>query len=185
MKKFALALLLLPAISFAENVNFVSAEFGIGSDSVDTIGGIGYEAVIAGKLSAGLNYTEIHFDDGSDYDAIEVNVDAAFGSFDTGSLYVGVGAMMAYNNDSDFLDGLFVSEPSANDDLTTAFNAGFAKRSGDDLDYDIGVVFVDNYKIYTASLRASLGDSGFGLTYAIKKAQRGITLTSLGISYKL
>ena len=182
MKKIALTLLLLPAISFAENINFAGIEFGVGSDSIDTIGGIGYEAVIAGKLSAGINYTEIHFDDGSDYDSIEVNVDAAFGSFNTGSLYAGVSAVMPYNNDSNFLDGVFTSSPSATDDLSTSINAGFSKRSGEGLDYDIAVVFVDNYKMYTASLRAALGNSGFGLTYAVKKVESGIALTSLGLN---
>lgn len=99
MKNFAFALLLLPAMSFAETVSFVSVDFGAGSDNIDTVGSIGYEAVLEGKLSAGINYTDIQYGDGSEYDSIEVNVDVAFGSFNTGSLYAGVGTVMPYNND--------------------------------------------------------------------------------------
>lgn len=64
-------------------------------------------------------------------------------------------------------------------------NAGFSKRSGDDLDYDIGMIFVDNYKMYTAFLRAALGSSGFGLAYAVKKVEGGVAVASLGLSYIL
>jgi len=182
MKKIALALLLLPAMSFADNVNFVGVEYGIGSDSVDTVGGIGYESVIVDKLSVGINYTDIHYDDGSKYDFVEVNVDYAFGSFSTGSLYTGLGTVMPYNEEGDILDGVIQSSPSVHDDLSTAVSAGFSKRSGEGLDYDMAVVFVDNYKLYTASLRAALGKSGLGLTYAVKKADGGIALVSLGLN---
>ena len=46
----------------------------------------------------------------------------------------------------------------------------------------MAIVFVDNYTMYKASLRAALGNSGFGLTYAIKKVEGGIALASLGLN---
>jgi hypothetical protein len=186
MKKIAFALILLPAISFADNVNLFSAEFGKGSDNIDSFN-IGYEAVIGGKLSVGLDYVDLQFEDGTEYDTLEVNVDFALGSFDTGSLYAGVGAVMPYNmtTGNKILDGLLQSPSSDHDKLSNAFNAGFAKRSGDGLDYDLGVVVVDNYKLYRASLRAPLGDSGFGLTYAVDKVDNGVALCSLGLSFTL
>ena len=42
-------------MSFADNVNFIGAEFGVGSDNVDTVSGIRYQSVIVDKLSAGIN----------------------------------------------------------------------------------------------------------------------------------
>ncbi len=186
MKKIALALLLLPSISFADNVNFFAAEFGKGSNSINSLN-IGYEAVIDGKLSVGLDYIDLQFEDGTEYDTIEVNVDFAFGSFETGSLYVGVGTAMPYNMSTNMklLNELIESDSSVHDNLSTAVNTGFSKRSGDGLDFDLGVMVVDNYKLYKASMRAPLGDSGFGLTYAVDKVDGGVAICSLGFSFTL
>jgi hypothetical protein len=184
MKKIALALLLLPTISFAENVNFFNAEIGIGGDNIDTVNSIGYEAVVGGKLSAGLKYVDLQFEDGSKYDSLEINVDYAFNTFDTGSLYTGVGTVMPYNEGGDILGGILQSPNSAHDKLSTAVKAGYSKRSGDSLDFDIGVVFVDNYTMYKASLRVPL-NGDFGLTYAVTQIESGTALASLGLSFTL
>ena len=101
---------------------FIGAEFGVGSDNFDTVGGIRYQSVIVDKLSAGINYTDIHYDDGSKYDFIEVNVEYAFGSFSAGSLYTRLGTVIPYNEEGDILDGVIQSSPSVHDSLSTTLH---------------------------------------------------------------
>ena len=186
MKKMLFCLLLIPAVSYAETTNVFSAEHGVGEDNINSVRTFSYEGIISDRLTASLSYVDLWYEDGFQYDSFEVDVDFAFGSFEKGSIYIGGGSVMPYNYKTyGRLDEIFESPKSPYDQLTSAINLGFSKRTGNSFDYDLGVAFVDNYKLYKASLRAPLAKSGFGFTYSLKKVENGSTTTSLGISYSL
>lgn len=170
MKKLGLALLLLPTISFADNVNFVGAEYawtsGYTGLNVDGYT-VSYKAVIDENLSAGLGYVVIDVEDYYGYgyrsDVAIAQVDYAFGSFKTGSLYAGVGI--------GFSDG----------NTEEAVEVGFAKRSGEGFDYGLAVTFDDGDSAVEASFRAPLGDSGLGWTFGVGVSD-GITASRTGLN---
>lgn len=188
MKKTLLALLFFPAIALADSssvVNFLSAEYAEASNGSDnSVAGYGYEAVISGKLSLSLDYTDARYEDDTVFDSTNANVNFAIGSFDEGSYYVGVGAVIPYNNDSG--SEFTKSKKSIHDDLSTAVNVGYSKRSGKGLDYNIGAALVDDRApIYSASMLVPVGTSGFGLSLGLKKSEGGFTYTSVGVSLTL
>lgn len=171
MKKLGLVLLLLPAISFADNVNFLGAEYAWVSGIPDEISvdgyTIAYTSVMNEKLSAGVSYVVLDAVDYYGYgvraDYATAQIDFAFGSFNTGSFYAGAG--MA------FADG----------DTAEAFKVGFAKRSGEGFDYDLAVAFEDGESAVGASFRAPLGDSGLGWTFGVVGSD-GVTTTHTGLN---
>ena len=171
MKNIVFALLLLPAVSFAENVNFFGAKYAWMSGIPDEISvdgyTVGYTSVIDEKLSAGVSYVVMDAETYGGYgvraDYAVAKIDFAFGSFNAGSLYAGAG--MA------FADG----------ETAEAFTVGFAKRSGEEFDYDFAVAFDDGETAVGVSFRAPLGDSGLGWEFGVVGSD-GITTTSTGLS---
>jgi len=170
MKKLGLALLLLPTISFADDVHFIGADYawvsGVSGLNIDGYT-VSYRAVIDESFSAGLEYVVIDAENyyGSGYrtDYTVAKVDFAFGSFKTGSLYAGVGI--------GFVDG----------DNAEAVEVGFAKRSGEEFDYGLAVIFEDGDSAVEASIRAPLGDSGLGWTFDVNVSD-GITVSRTGLN---
>jgi hypothetical protein len=143
MKKLALTLLLLPVLSFADNVNFFGTQYtwmsGIPDEEPTTHGyTISYESVIDETISAGFSYVNLNATDEttkvmSEMQEVNVSADFAFaGSFDTGALYVGLQADLHDNSDRSFLTKI-----------------GVASRSGKGFDFD-------------ANISSSYGDIGIG-----------------------
>ena len=166
MKKVFLVLVLLPAFSFADNVSFVGADyyrvsgFGLSADGYQ----IGIMSVFNGKTSVGLAQTEIS-EYGIDISLTTLSVDYAFGSFDDGSFYAGIGGV----------DGEGDSE--------AVFSLGYAKINGQGLDYDISLSTVDGETAIGASLRGEIGESGLG--WKIGAASDGdISSQTVGINFK-
>ena len=103
MKNIVFALLLLPAVSFAENVNFFGAKYAWMSGTPDEISvdgyTVGYTSVIDEKLSAGVSYVVMDAETYGGYgvraDYAVAKIDFAFGSFNAGSLYAGAGMAFA------------------------------------------------------------------------------------------
>ena len=183
MKKTLLAFLLFPAITLADSgvVNFLSAELGSASGgSGDSVAGFGYEAVISEKLSLSLDYSDLRYEDGTVFDSTEANMNVAIGSFGEGSTYVGIGALIPFNNDTG--PEFIASANSIHDELSTGVNAGYSKRTGKGIDYDIGVTFLDKRAPrYSASILAPVGPTGFGISLGLEKSEGGLVYTSLGV----
>lgn len=167
MKKLILALLLLPAFSFADNVNFVSLNHMTLDDGTESLNAysVGYQGVFGGKLAVGLSHLKSQDDtcDGCDIQSLSANY--AFGSFDDGSFYLGVA----------FGDG------SELDDSTDGINIGYAKINSDGLDYNVSASAVEGVTALGVTLRAPIGDSGLGWQVGLSDTD-GVTTTMAGIS---
>ena len=171
MKKLGLALLFIPATTFADNVGFFGAEYAVWSEISDDLNvdayTVGYEAVIDEKFTAGLNYIAIDVEDNYGYgyrdDYAVVNLDVALNSFSTGSLYAGLAVA--------FRDG----------DTPELFKLGYAKRSGNGVDYDIAVGVDDGETLFDFSMRVPLGGSGLGLTFGVTDSDYS-RVTRVGIN---
>jgi hypothetical protein len=166
MKKVFLILTLLPAFSFADNVSFVGADYFRISGYGESADGyqIGIMSVFNGKTSVGLAQIEVS-EDGIDVGVTTLSVDYAFGSFDDGSFYAGIGGV----------DGEGDSE--------AAFSLGYSKRSGQGLDYDIGLSTVDGETAFGATLRGEIGENGLG--WQIGAASDGdVSSQTVGLNFK-
>jgi hypothetical protein len=151
MKKLCIALLLLPSVSFAESVNFFGVHYATVNGNSDEISANGYKLdykrVYEG-FSAGLDYTVIDFEhsliETKDREQ-EVNASLDFGfsgSFDTGILYVGLGAEMYNGSNQNYL-----------------VKFGAAKRSGEGLDFDFNLSSQHGDIILGGSLQGPIGNS--------------------------
>tara|TARA_B110000967_G_C18668473_1_gene451805 strand:- start:118 stop:621 length:504 start_codon:yes stop_codon:yes gene_type:complete len=166
MKKVFLILTLLPAFSFADNVSFVGADYFRVSGYGES--GDGYQisvmSVFNAKTSVNLSHAEIS-EYGIDISMTTLNVEYAFGSFDDGSFYAGIGGV----------DGEGISEP--------AFTLGYSKRSGQGLDYDIGLSTVDGETAFGATLRGEIGGNGLG--WHLGAASDGdVSTQTVGLNFK-
>jgi hypothetical protein len=165
MKKLLLALILLPASSFAENVTFAGTQYYRLSGFGDSLDGYAFGLMTAGE-KASFSLTHVRLSEGGlDADITSVDAEYAFGSWRDGSWYAGIG----------FTDGEGSSEGS--------LSLGYGKRSGEGLDYDIGLVYMDGETAFGGSLRGEIGDSGWG--WQVGAASDGdINSQSAGINYK-
>ena len=167
MKKIVFALLFLPAVSFADNVHFASISHMTLDDGIESLNGysIAYQGVSDGKFAIGLSHTESRDDlcDGCDFQSLSINY--AFGSFDEGSVYLGAA----------------LGENSEVEGSTDGFTIGFAKISGDGLDYNFSAAVVEGVTAMGVSLRAPIGDSGLGWQAGLAESN-GITTTMVGLS---
>jgi hypothetical protein len=155
MKKIALALLLLPAISFAENVNFIGTQYswmsGIANEENASGYAISYRSVMDKKISAGLSYVVIDVDNvitgaWSKREEVNASVDFAFiGSFDTGAVYMGLDTDLRDDPDRSYLTKL-----------------GVATRSGKGLDFDVNISTRHGDIGLGGSIRGPLSDTIIG-----------------------
>tara|TARA_R110000764_G_scaffold21549_1_gene54394 strand:+ start:75 stop:578 length:504 start_codon:yes stop_codon:yes gene_type:complete len=164
MKKLMLAMLFLPAVSFADNVNFVSLNHVTLDDGFESVNAysVGYQGVFGGKIAVGLSHLESQDDVCDDCDIQSLSANYAFGSFDEGSVYLG--AVLVEDEGS-----------------TEGFTIGFAKISGDGLDYNFSAAVVEGVTAMGVSLRAPIGDSGLGWQVGLAESD-GITTTMAGLS---
>lgn len=167
MKKLFFALLLLPTVSFADNVNFASLNHVTLSDGIESVNGysLGYQGVFDGKISLALTHFESQDDicDGCDIQSLVASY--AFGSFDEGSFYLGAS----------------VGDSSEADESSHGINIGYAKSSGNGLDYNVSAAVVEGIAAFGVTLRAPIGDSGLGWQVGLAESE-GVTTTTAGLS---
>ncbi|MDC1210894.1 hypothetical protein N8087_03085 [Porticoccaceae bacterium] len=166
MKKSILGLMLLSSVSFADNVSFVGADYAHVSGFGDSIDGyqLSARSVFNGKVSVGLSYIELSAY-GFTTDAATLTIDYAFGSFNDGSFYGGVG----------IVDG----EGGAD----TGVTLGYSKISGEGLDFDVSVAHVDGESALGVALRGPIGDSGLGWNIGAT-TDGDLSSQSVGINFK-
>ena len=162
MKKILLLLL----ISFIAKPDYSGVDLSLTSDGDVDIVGIGYEQVTS-KLSFGVSYgrAEVGIFSGNVYG---VGLAYAFTDFNTGSFFV----------DVDYIN-VDVLGSSASD---TSFGLGYAKASGDGLDYSVGISDSDAGTVFSAGLTSWLGN-GLGIGAGIG-ADDNDTSYSLSLIYK-
>lgn len=166
MKKFLLVFTLLPTFSFADNVSFIGANYIRMSGYGDSFSGyhVSGMTVINAKTSVELSHIRVS-EGGSDASATGLEVDYAFGSFDNGSFYAGIGGASGEGSSEAF------------------FSLGYANRSGQGLDYDVGLSHSDGATAIGAALRGEIGSSGLG--WHIGAASDGeISSQTAGLNFK-
>ena len=161
MKKILLLLL----ISFIAKPDYSGVDLSLASNGDVDIVGIGYEQVTS-KLSFGVSYgrAEVGIFSGNVYG---VGLAYAFTDFNTGSFFVDV-------------DYINVDLGVSADDTT--FGLGYAKASGDGLDYSVGISDTDAGTVFSAGLTSWLGN-GLGIGAGIG-ADDNDTSYSLSLIYK-
>jgi len=166
MKKIALALLLLPAVSFAENINFIGAQYTwmSGISDEEKVDGymVGYERVFGDGFAAALDYIVLDTENKTlgtkdRHQEVNASVDFAFiGSFKTGAVYIGLEKEL-YNG-------------SNNKYLT---KVGVATRSGEGLDFDFNISTRHGDIGLGGSMRGQLSDGimgwELGFTHVLNK----------------
>jgi hypothetical protein len=165
MKKFFLIFTLLPAFSFADSVSFVGADYFRVSGYGESADGhqISVMSVFNAQTSVALSRVEVS-KNGIDISVTNLAVEHAFGSFNDGSFYVGMG----------IVDG---------EAFEPGFTLGFSKRSGQGLDYDIGLSTVDGETSFGATLRGEIGGNGLG--WRVGTSSDGdIELHTVGLNFK-
>ena len=174
MKKIALALLLLPSISFADNVNYANLNYAkLDSDfgSADAYE-VSLQTVLEEKLSiyVGLLFAEdgaLTNNEVSDFpDAKELSFAYALNSFNEGSFYLGAGVL-----DFDVADS-----------AELVASIGYAKLSGDELDYNVSISDIDGESVFGLALSGLVGDSGLGWNASLRTGA-DIDVTSVGLSF--
>ena len=161
MKKILLLLL----ISFIAKPDYSGVDLTVATDGDVDIVGIGYEQVTS-KLSFGVSYgrAEVGIFSGNVYG---VGLAYAFTDFNTGSFFVDV-------------DYINVDLGVSADDTT--FGLGYAKASGDGLDYSVGISDTDAGTVFGAGITSWLGN-GLGIGAGIS-ADDNDTSYSLSLIYK-
>jgi hypothetical protein len=153
MQKFGLALLFtMPMVSLADTVHFASASIS----SEDSIG-IGYTAVIDGKYAVGLS----HSDATDDIGVTAGGLHYGFQSFDTGTVYFGLGIADVAGSSETISTNLYDIEVDTGGTSVSA-QLGYAKLSGEGLDYSFSLVTVDGDSSVSASMRQPIEDSDWG-----------------------
>ena len=150
MQKYGLALLLtMPVVSFAETVHFVD----VGITSQDSVKGyaVGYTGVINERLALGIGHSRAS-KDGKDVSATTAGFNFGFQSFDTGSVLFGMGIANVSGSSQTVSTNL-------NDiELDTSGSSiygeiGYAKLSGEGVDYKVSLVTMDGENSVSASIR--------------------------------
>jgi hypothetical protein len=166
MKKIVFALLLLPAVSFAENINFVSLSHITADNGYESINGysLGYQGVFGGVFALDTSYTDSQDDicGGCDFQGLSFKF--AISSFDEGSFYLGA----AFNDGSDI-------------NSENGYSVGYAKINGDGLDYGVSATVFEGITEMGVTLRAPIGDSGLGWQVGLAESD-GVTTTTAGVS---
>ena len=165
MKKTIFALCFLPLTTFADNVSFFDIGFGEMGNGFETISGYStaLETVIDSSVALGISHLESS-DDAADVGISQIDINYALDSFNDGSFYVGASFI-----DSDEFE-----------DNQDGFSIGYAKKSGEGLDYDIAAAIVNGVVGYGISLRSQIGENA-GLRYGLSESN-GVSLVSLAVS---
>ncbi|MDG1495491.1 MAG: hypothetical protein P8Q91_06445 [Porticoccaceae bacterium] len=166
MKKIVLGLMLLSPVSFADNLSFVGADYFRISGFGESVDGYRLSAmnVFSGKTAVGLSYIRVS-ENGVSADVTALNADYAFGSFNDGSFYIGGS----------------VQDSDAGSDAGVAI--GYAKISGEGLDFNVSVAHVDGESALGVVLRGPLGDSGLGWNLGAS-TDGDLSSQSAGINFK-
>lgn len=166
MKNLILSLLFLPALTLASNTDYVGLQYGSWGNDTDTnVYSINYQNV-SEKLTAGISYSYSDTDTvfGTfESDVLNTSLEYAFGSFVDGSIYSGL--TLAFDA------GTWVE----------IFEVGYAKRSMEEVGYELGVLTADGDTAIVGELRVPLGDNGVGWTLKVQ-SDDDYTFTALGIS---
>jgi len=157
MQKYGIALLLtIPVFSFAETVHYASASI---TSQDSTMGyGIGYTAVINGKYAVGLSHSDTTKDDIS---ATVGGLRYGFQSFETGTVYFGLGIADVSGASETVSAGLYDIEVDSSDTSGYA-EIGYAKLSGEGMDYSFSLVTMDGETSVSASMRQPIEGSDWG-----------------------
>jgi outer membrane usher protein FimD/PapC len=179
MKKIALALLLLPAISFADSVNYANLNLAmldsdyVSSDAIE----LSLQSVLEEKLSIYVGF--LYAVDGAfDNDEVALLPDVkklsfayALDSFSDGSFYLGAGARNV--------------DVAA--DTDAELSIGYAKFSGNELDYNVSLSNIDgdgeSEFEFGLALYGLVGDSGLGWNASLRTGT-DVDVTSVGLSFK-
>lgn len=166
MKKIVFALLFLPAVSFADDVNFVSLSHVTLDNGSESINGysLAYQGVFGDAFAFGVSNTESEDDVCNGCDLQSLSINFAITSFNEGSFYLGG----AFNDGSDI-------------DSQNGYSIGYAKINGDGLDYNISATVVEGVSATGITLRAPIGDSGLGWQVGLSESN-GETVTMAGVS---
>lgn len=180
MQKFGLVLLLvLPTLSFANNVHFANVSF----TSQDSITGyaIGYTGVFDEKYALSLGHADASKGEIS-ITSTAAGFNYGFQSFNTGSVYFGLGVAR--------LDGLTMNiktpyyELSIDSGGTSGLaRLGYAKLSGEGLDYDLSLVTMDGESHVNAVMRGAIDNSDWGWLFGVSSngdeaaVSAGVSLT--------
>jgi hypothetical protein len=178
MQKYGLALLLiLPVISHAETVQFADANM----TTQDGVKGynIGYTGVTNGKYAYGLSYSSAS-QDGLDAKATTVGFNYGFQSFDTGSILIGLGVVNVSGSSYTISTNLYDIEVDTSGSSGFA-EIGYAKLSGEGLDYKVSLVTMDGETSIGASMRKAFEGSNWGWQLGIAN-DGDVTALSAGVS---
>ncbi len=159
MQKYGLALLLtMPVVSFAETVHFADVSI----TSQDGVRGyaIGYTGVINEKFALGLGHSKVS-DDGIDVSATTAGFNFGFQSFDTGSVLFGMGVANVSGSSQTVSTNLYDIELDASGSSVYA-EIGYAKLSGEGVDYKVSLVTMDGENSASASIRQPIEGSDWG-----------------------
>jgi len=154
MRNIIFVALLMPAICSAqgEPLQFMSGSYdrvSVYGSSIDGYG-IGYMAV-QDNFSFSLNSSRFS-EFGETIVLSSLGFDFGLGSFNDGAFYIGVGGSYAHVSFWDEATSLFT------------YSAGYSKRSGRGLDYDISATHGDGETSFGFLLRGQIGEDGLGWT---------------------
>ena len=178
MQKYGLALLLtMPVVSFAETVHFADASI----TSQDSVKGyaIGYTGVVNEKFALGLGHSKAS-KDGIDVSATTAGFNLGFQSFDTGSVLFGMGVANVSGSSKTVSTNLYDIELDTSGSSFFA-EIGYAKLSGEGLDYKVSLVTMDGDNSVSASIRQPIEDTNWGWLLGIA-TDGNSTALSVGVS---
>ena len=159
MQKYGLALLLtMPVVSFAETVHYADVSI----TSQDSVRGyaIGYTGVINEKFALGLAHSKAS-KNGIDVSATTAGFNFGFQSFDTGSVLIGMGVVNVSGSSQTVSTNLYDIEFDTSGSSVYA-EIGYAKLSGEGVDYKVSLVTMDGENSVSASIRQPIEGSDWG-----------------------
>lgn len=157
-KSLLVLLLVLPTLSFANTVHLASANI----TSQDSIRGysFAYTAVFERQYMLSFGYADASKDDRS-ISAVSADISYGFQSFETGSTYVSLG--VADIDNSTVTISTSIGDIALDSSGGSGFaRVGYAKLSGEGLDYDLSLFSMDGETSVGASIRGALDDSDWG-----------------------
>ena len=159
MQKFGLVLLfIIPTLSFADTVHFASANI-TSQDSIMGYG-VGYTGVIKGKYAVALGYSSASKDDRS-VTEVAGGFNYGFQSFDTGTVYLGLG-IADIDAPATTIRASTYDTTLDSSGVSGYATIGYAKLSGEGLDYNFSLTAMDGETSVGASARGAIDDSDWG-----------------------
>ena len=157
MQKYGLALLLtIPVVSLAETVHYASAHI----TSQDSIMGyaVEYTGVIDGKYAIGFSHSEATKNDiGVTSGGLRFGLE----SFDSGTVFLGLGIADISGSSTKVSTKIYDIEVDSSGTSGYA-EIGYAKLSGEGLDYSFSLLTMDGETSVGASMRQPIEGSDWG-----------------------